>query len=272
MKKIVFAIVVAIALIGVVPAKAEAQCLVMATSGTCRVWGQNPGMSYGGYPLPQPMPGGYNDYRQYQQYRRSFPNYGYLDWNPQGGYYGRYSGRQFNPMLDACGRELKTKTQRVERGIGTVIGTTVLGAILGGKKGAAYGAAGGAAIAVLQDSKYYSNPDEACEFYSGQPGYGYRDQFGPAIGPRSASANQTPPVDIQITGDGPLTLVNMKSETMEVFDGQTATDIVIAPGEGIRVGLPKEGYRAVYTVFTSAGKVERKWARNVPRGSTLEFR
>ncbi|KKT80708.1 MAG: hypothetical protein UW79_C0037G0016, partial [Candidatus Yanofskybacteria bacterium GW2011_GWA2_44_9] len=41
MKKIVFAIVVAIALIGVVPAKAEAQCLVMAMSGTCMVWGQN---------------------------------------------------------------------------------------------------------------------------------------------------------------------------------------------------------------------------------------
>ncbi len=253
MKRVMLAFLIVLIFIGVFPKKAHAQgCAYMNRGAPCVALGAdgNPIRTYGGYPLPSSPYG-------YEMYRRSFPQYGYLDWYPQGGYYGRYDQyRRFEPILDSCGRELKAESSRWKQGIGTTVGMAVIGGLLGGKKGAAIGAAGGAALAVLNDSRYYSSPSEACgviDSQQGDPRQQYQQQVG-QVPPQAVQGPQPVAGPGANPGSGEFELTNQTRVYVEAYDGQSYIGRM-APGSTLRVGPPKDKYQGFALVPQPDGKL-----------------
>lgn len=214
-------------------------CYVFTTGGVCMV----------------PAAGGIYDTNNFGRYRRSFPMYGDLDWNPYG-YYGRYDrNRRFEPVLDACGRELRAKDSRWKQGIATTVGLTVLGGVLGGKTGAVAGAAGGAALSLYNDSKYYSNPDEACGAINAQQvnqdrgrQVPYQEQVTtrPVAGPAANQGSQ----------GGEFELSNQTRVYLEAYDGDQYIGRM-APGDTLRVGPPQKQYRGFALIPNRKGGLSK---------------
>ncbi len=228
--------------------RGDSDCIVRTTGGECFV----------------PAAGGIYDrnYRSYDygRYRRHFDDYGDLDWNPYG-YYGRYDQyRRFEPILDACGRQYKTRGARVWEGAAKIGATTVLGAILGGGKGAGLGAATGGAWVAYDQSRYYSNPDQACGALGSDGGVSNsQGPTGPAIGGQ--------PLEPQ----GGYTLINDTDYNVWVYDGDTYVG-VMRPKQSWPVGLPKESFRGIAKFLNRQGQADTIELNREPGSTSVKFK
>ena len=123
----------------------------------------------------------------------------------------------------------------------------VIGGLLGGGKGAAIGATGGAAIALYDNSRYYSTPDVACRAIGAQMEQeqpNVRQQEQPLAGP---AANG---------GKGEFTLSNSTRFPLEVYDGEKYIGRM-TPRENWHIAAPEDRYHAFALIPNSNGSLSK---------------